>query len=95
VGWSKQAAVIDGYISDATAGLAVHPQSPAETAWNVTHIASGRTVARDLKTLRAAQEAALRLAPLGDWTRGMQEILDDTEMRERAENTRNAIEAGF
>ena len=56
-------------------GLAVHGNIEGSGAWKVTHIKSGCAVAT-LGTPPIAKAVAVALAPLGDWTAGLPEDVD-------------------
>jgi hypothetical protein len=78
---------VPGYVHPSAPGLAVTvPVTKMELLSGkhvITHIASGFKIPFAFPTLAAACAAALRIAPLGDWTRDFSAISADSVLRDR------------
>jgi hypothetical protein len=86
VGAGKQ--TVTGYTSPRVPGLAVTPSLGLMSLygdWSVTHISSGYRMASPQATLVDACRLALRLAPLGDWTRSRTAIRRDKKLIARVQ----------
>jgi hypothetical protein len=68
-------------------GLAVTTCVDGSHCWNVTHLASGRAVARDLTTLEHAEAVMLELSMVGCWWLSMDEIRSDADFVARIRET--------
>ncbi len=52
-----------------------------EAGWVVSHERSGKFIDPEHGSRKAAQAFALDLAPLGDWRRGGEALLEDVQLR--------------
>lgn len=65
-------------------GLCVNRDRDGDAGrWVVSHERSGRYVRPEFATMRAAGAYALDIAPMGDWRRTGEEILEDEQLRAR------------